>query len=135
MSDYTILRASEAPDYTGEDTPGAFLGYAATMGSDQLGVNIRVLAPGQTHVPPGADPTIGHSHTDIEEIYVVIEGEVTFKIGEDRFTLGPRDAVRIPPDAVRGTRNDGASDAAMVMVSHKMSDPRSQSEFHEGHWT
>lgn len=134
MSDYQVLRADEAPDMTGDDTPGKFLGYATTLGSEQLGVNIRVLEPGQTHVPPGFDPNYGHSHEDIEEIYVVLEGEVTFKVGDDVFTLGPRDAVRIPPEAHRGTRNDDDTDAAMLMVSVKMTDPRAQSHFHEGHW-
>ena len=134
MSDYTILRAADAPDFSGDDTPGAFLGYASAMDSEQLGVNVRVLAPGQSHVPPGMDPNMGHSHTDIEEIYIVIEGEVTFKLGDETLVLGPRDAVRIAPELKRGTRNDGDTDAAMVMVSHKMTDPRGQSEFHPGFW-
>jgi mannose-6-phosphate isomerase-like protein (cupin superfamily) len=134
MSDHTILRAADAPDFSGDDTPGAFLGYASTLGSEQLGVNVRVLAPGQSHVPPGMDPSTGHSHKDIEEIYVVLEGEVTFKIDDETFVLGPRDAVRVPPEAKRGTRNDGDTEAAMVMVSVKMTDPRGQSEFHPGFW-
>jgi mannose-6-phosphate isomerase-like protein (cupin superfamily) len=134
MSDYTVLKAADAPDYTGDDTPGAFLGYASTLGSDELGVNIRVLAPGQAHVAPGMDPGTGHSHKDIEEIYIVIEGEVSFKIEDDTFVLGPRDAVRIPPELKRATRNDGDREAAMVMVSVKMDDPRGQSEFHPGFW-
>ena len=134
MSDYTILRAADAPDFTGEDSPGAFIGYAGPMGSEQLGVNIRVLEPGQAHHPPGMDPSIGHSHKDIEEIYLVIEGEVTFKIGDETHVLGPRDAVRIDPEVRRGTRNDGDTNAVMVMISRKMDDPRGQSEFHPGFW-
>jgi len=31
MSDYTILRAADAPDFTG-DAPGAFLGYGRPLG-------------------------------------------------------------------------------------------------------
>jgi mannose-6-phosphate isomerase-like protein (cupin superfamily) len=135
MSDYTVLRAGDAPDFTGDDTPGRFLGYASTLGSEQLGVNVRVLEPGQAHVAPGMDPGCGHSHEDIEEIYVVVGGEVTFKIEDETLTLGPLDAVRIPPEAKRGTRNDGDSDATMLMVSVKMTDPSGQSHFHEGFWS
>jgi mannose-6-phosphate isomerase-like protein (cupin superfamily) len=134
MSDYSILRAADAPDFSGDESPGAFLGYATALGAQQLGLNVRVLEPGQAHVPPGMDPTTGHSHTDIEEIYVVIEGEVTFKIGDETHVLGRLDAVRIPPEVPRGTRNDGDVDAVMVMASIKMTDPRGQSEFHPGFW-
>jgi len=102
MSDYTILRAADAPDFSGDDTPGAFLGYASAMDSEQLGVNVRVLAPGQSHVPPGMDPNMGHSHTDIEEIYIVIEGEVTFKLGDSLCDLGPGGCAQAPRGVVHG---------------------------------
>ena len=98
-----MMRAAEAPDYTG-DAPGAFLGYARPMGSDQLGVNLRVLAPGTAHVPPGEDPGLGHSHRTIEELYFVVDGEVTVKLGDDVVALGPRDAVRIPAETPRAVQ-------------------------------
>jgi hypothetical protein len=44
MSDYAIVRAAEAPDYTG-DAPGAFLGYGRPLGAEQIAFNVRVLAP------------------------------------------------------------------------------------------
>ena len=133
MSDYTVLRAADAPDYTG-DAPGAFIGYADPMGSEALGVNVRGLAPGQANVPPGHDESLGHSHDGIEKIYFVLEGEITVKVGDHVETLGPRDAIRIAPEAVRATRNDSDAPAAMLMISHRMSDPRGQSHFHEGFW-
>jgi uncharacterized cupin superfamily protein len=133
VSDYTILRAADAPDYTG-DAPGAFLGYARPMGSEQLGVNVRVLAPGMAHVPPGSDPTRGHSHRTIEEIYFVLEGELTMKLGDDVITLSPRDAVLIPPDTPRASRNDSASDVAFLMISTKAEDLRAESIGHDGFW-
>ena len=68
MSDYTILRAAEAPDFTG-GSPSPFLGYARPMGAEQIAVNVRVLAPGASHVPPDVDPATGHSHKTIEELY------------------------------------------------------------------
>jgi mannose-6-phosphate isomerase-like protein (cupin superfamily) len=135
MSDYTVLRAADAPDYSGEDTPGAFRGYASTLGSEELGVNLRVLEPGQANVPPGFDEKAGHSHTGIDEIYFVLEGEVSVKVGDDVVTLGPRDAIRIPPEVTRSTRNDGDKTAAVLMVSPKMSDPQGQSHFEPDFWT
>jgi hypothetical protein len=82
VSDYTILRAADAPDFTG-DAPGAFFGYGRALGAEQVSVNIRLLAPHTAHVPPGGDPTRGHSHRTIEEIYFVLDGELTVKLGDD----------------------------------------------------
>ncbi|HEV3000321.1 MAG TPA: cupin domain-containing protein [Solirubrobacteraceae bacterium] len=133
MSDYTILRAVDAPDYTG-DAPGAFLGYGRPLGAEQVAVNLRVLAPRTAHVPPGGDPTRGHSHRTIEEIYFVIAGEIAMKLGDDVTTLGPRDAVRVPPATPRAVRNDSDEEAAFLMVSVRVEDLRSESVGHEGFW-
>ena len=133
MSDYTVLRAADAPDYTGEH-PGAFLGYARPMASEQLAVNVRVLEPGMTHVPPGGDPTRGHSHRTIEEIYFVLDGELTIKLGDDVLKLGPRDAVLIPAGTPRSTRNDSDSEVAFLMISTKVDDIRAETVGHEEFW-
>ena len=133
MSEYTVMRAAEAPDYTG-DAPGAFLGYARPMGSEQLGVNLRVLAPGTAHVPPGEDPALGHSHRTIEEVYFVVDGDVTVKLGDDVLTLGPRDAVRIPAQTPRAVRNDSDAEAAFLMISQRVEDIRAESVRHDAFW-
>ena len=133
MSDYTVLRAADAPDYTGEH-PGAFLGYARPMASEQLAVNVRVLEPGMAHMPPGGDPTRGHSHRTIEEIYFVLDGELTIKLGDDVLKLGPRDAVLIPAGTPRATRNDSDSEVAFLMISTKVDDIRAETVGHEEFW-
>jgi mannose-6-phosphate isomerase-like protein (cupin superfamily) len=133
VSEYTLLRAADAPDFTG-DAPGAFYGYGRALGAEQVAVNIRVLAPHTAHVAPGADPTRGHSHRTIEEVYVVLAGEVTVKRGGDVITLGPWDAVRIPPATPRGVRNDSDAEAALLMVSVHVTDHAGESQSHEGFW-
>jgi uncharacterized cupin superfamily protein len=133
VSDYTILRAAEAPDYTG-DAPGAFLGYGRSLGAEQVAINIRVLAPHSAHVPPGGDPSRGHSHRTIEEIYLVLEGEVAVKLDDDVTTLGPRDAVRIAPETPPAVRNDTYAEAAFVMVSVRVEDHASESQGHDDFW-
>jgi len=133
VSDYTILRADEAPDYTG-DAPGAFLGYARPLGSEQLAVNVRVLEPGMTHVPPGTDPARGHSHRSIEEIYFVLSGELVLKLGGDVLTLGPRDAVLIPAATPRAVRNESDEQAALMMISVRVEDIRAESVGHDDFW-
>jgi uncharacterized cupin superfamily protein len=133
MSDYTILRAADAPDYTG-DAPGAFRGYGRPMGAEQIAFNVRVLAPHTAHVPPGGDPAWGHSHRTIEEIYFVLYGEITIKLDDEVMTLGPHDAVRIGPETARAVRNDGDAEAAFAMCSVKVADVRAESVPREGFW-
>jgi uncharacterized cupin superfamily protein len=133
MSDYTILRRAEAPDFSG-DAPGAFLGYARPLGAEQLAVNVRVLEPHQPHVPPGEDPAWGHSHRTIEEIYFVLEGEIAVKLGDAVETLGRHDAVRIPAGTARAVRNETDDGAAFAMISVRVDDPRAESVPHEGFW-
>jgi mannose-6-phosphate isomerase-like protein (cupin superfamily) len=128
------MRAAEAPDYTGE-APGAFLGYARPMGSTQLGVNVRVLAPHTEHKPPGSPDGLGHSHRTIEELYFVLEGELAVKLGDEVVTLGPRDAVLIPAGTPRAVRNDSGAEAAFLMCSVKAEDPRAESVMHEEFWS
>lgn len=134
MSDYKILRADEAPDYTGGQVPSPFLGYGRPLGSDQLAVNVRVLAPGATNVPPGGDPTGGHHHKTIEEIYLVIDGEIEIKLNDDVHRLGKRDAVLIAPGTTRATRNPTDAEAAFAMISVKVEDPLAETVMVEGFW-
>jgi uncharacterized cupin superfamily protein len=133
VSDYALVRAADAPDYTG-DAPGAFVGYGRSLGAGQLALNLRVLAPHSAHVPPGGDPARGHSHRTIEEIYFVVSGEITVKLGDEVATLGPRDAVLIPPATPRAVRNEGDEEAAFLMFSVRVEDHRAESQPHERFW-
>jgi uncharacterized cupin superfamily protein len=133
VAGYAILRAAEAPDHTGGG-PGAFLGYGRALGAQQLAVNLRVLAPHTAHVAPGGDPARGHSHRTIEEIYLVLEGEIAIKLGDEVTTLRPRDAVRIAPATPRAVRNDGDAEAAFLMVSVRVDDHAAESLGHDGFW-
>lgn len=133
MSDYTIGRREEVPEYTG-DAPGEFRGYGRALGTEQVAFNLRVLAPHTTHAPPGSDPSWGHSHRTQEEIYFVVAGEITIKLGDAVETLGPRDAVRIAPETVRAVRNDGDEEAAFVLVSRKIEDAMADTQVAEDFW-
>jgi mannose-6-phosphate isomerase-like protein (cupin superfamily) len=133
MSDYTIVRRTDAPDYSG-DAPGAFLGYGRPLEADQLALNVRVLAPHTPHIPPGGDRAWGHSHRTIEEIYFVLAGEIRIKLGDDVETLRQYDAVRIPPATVRAVRNDSNGEAVFAMISVRVEDNRAESQPHEGFW-
>jgi uncharacterized cupin superfamily protein len=133
MSDYTIMRSDEAPDFSG-DAPGAFLGYGRRLGSEQLAVNVRVLEPGMSAAPPGSDPSWGHNHKTIEEIYLVFDGELRVKLGDSVETLRPYDAVLIPASTPRAVRNETDQEARLAMISVKVEDPMAESVAREGFW-
>lgn len=134
MSDYTIVRAAEVPDFAKSEA-GGFLGYSTALGAAQLALNVRVLAPGAAHVAPGEDPGKGHSHVTIEEIYFVLEGEIAIKVGDEIETLGPRDAILVPPATPRQFRNESDREASVLLVSVKVEDQRAESRWHEGFWS
>ncbi len=45
-----------------------------------------------------------HVHP-IEEVFVVLEGSMTFRLGEETFEAGPNSTIRIPPNTPHGVRN------------------------------
>src|SRR5262245_45026194 len=63
-------------------------------------------------LPPGNEGPL-HLHTDVEEIFFVLEGTLTciWSDGKSEIerTLGPRDMIWIPAGIWRGVRNDGSS--------------------------
>ncbi|MCL6547770.1 MAG: cupin domain-containing protein [Alicyclobacillus sp.] len=70
-------------------------------------------------LPPGAEGPL-HLHHDVEEVFFVLQGQVTFtwEDGGERAeaTLGPRDMVWTPPGVFRGVRNDGDTEALFLVL-------------------
>jgi quercetin dioxygenase-like cupin family protein len=64
----------------------------------------------------------------------VLDGEVTVKLGDDVLTLGPRDAVLIPPVTPRGARNETDAGAAFLMISVRVEDHAAESQAHDRFW-
>ena len=61
-----------------------------------------------------------HLHTDVEELFFVLEGQLTciWSDGKQQIerTLGPRDLVWIPAGIWRGVRNDGDKDTMFLTM-------------------
>ena len=95
---------------------------------------MRVLEPGQPNVPPGEEPSWGHEHRTIEEIYLVLDGELRVKLGDEVETLRQYDAVLIPPGTPRGARNETDGEARLLMISRPVEDQGAESVPHEGFW-
>ena len=70
-------------------------------------------------LPPGNEGPL-HLHTDVEEIFFVLEGALTCIWGDGKSEierkLAPRDMVWIPAGIWRGVRNDGSTDAVFLTL-------------------
>src|SRR5262245_16729342 len=71
-------------------------------------------------IPPGNEGP-QHLHTDVEELFFVLEGELTciWSDGAGRQIerkLGPRDLIWIPAGIWRGVRNDGDKEVAFLTM-------------------
>jgi uncharacterized cupin superfamily protein len=59
---------------------------------------------GLSYFKLGPDFTLsfGHSHSEQEEIYLILSGSARLKLDDEEVILGPLDAVRIAPGVTRG---------------------------------
>jgi mannose-6-phosphate isomerase-like protein (cupin superfamily) len=56
---------------------------------------------------PAGQSTTPHHHVQTEEIYYILEGQGRMVVGEEDRTVGPGDAVAIPPGAFHQITNTG----------------------------
>jgi quercetin dioxygenase-like cupin family protein len=80
---------------TGDETEGRYATWEAT-------------------VPPGSGPP-PHIHSREEESFIVLEGEVTFYVGEERHVAGPGAFARIPIGTLHRFKNESSAVARMII--------------------
>jgi quercetin dioxygenase-like cupin family protein len=66
-------------------------------------------------VPAGGGPP-PHTHRHEAETFYVLEGECTFRLGDDAVVAGPGDIVNVPRGTVHCFRNDGAEPARLILT-------------------
>jgi mannose-6-phosphate isomerase-like protein (cupin superfamily) len=128
MSDYTIVTASEVPDFLG-DYPGEMRLFAEPLGAEQVALTYRRMPP-----QSGGKGGYGHAHKTQEEIYFVVSGTLQFKLGDEVVDVGPQTAVRVAPAVVRSVWNEGPDDVELVICSVRLADQEGEHEMHEGFW-
>lgn len=116
MSDYTIVDADEAKDYyAGTDVPGEFRRLTDALGAEQVAVTL-------IRVPPHSDfeQGTGHFHDEIEEIYIVARGTLTFRAGDDVRAVSAPAAIRVAPKTARSHRNEGDEPVELWAISKQL---------------
>jgi quercetin dioxygenase-like cupin family protein len=97
MSDYTKINLSEVKDLAPEYGMGE-MGEARfarrQLGAEKIGLTYYKMNGGNR-------VGFGHTHSEVEESYVVLSGAGRFKVEEDIFDVAPRDVVYVAPGAMR----------------------------------
>jgi mannose-6-phosphate isomerase-like protein (cupin superfamily) len=115
MTGFAIVRADDVEDaYAGSDVPGEFRKLTDALGAEQLSVTL-------IRVPPHSDmeQSTGHTHSEIEELYIVAKGTITFRCGEHVEKVTAPSVVRVSPGTVRSHRNEGDEVVEIWAVSVK----------------
>jgi quercetin dioxygenase-like cupin family protein len=94
MASRYVMTEREGRKFTGLGSLVVRLIHPQTVGSDQLGVSLVDMQPG--------DKIVRHRHP-YEEAYYILEGEGTmFLEGEPEIALVPGMSVYVPPNTVHG---------------------------------
>jgi mannose-6-phosphate isomerase-like protein (cupin superfamily) len=82
---------------------------AATQTAGHCGVVRGHADPGVTGPPP-------HLHDSFAEIYIVLEGRLELRRGDELLDLGPGDVAVVPPGVVHAFRSCGPQTAQWINI-------------------
>jgi len=125
---WTVKPLDEMPDVLG-DYPGEMRMATYEVDAEQVALTYRRMPAGT-----GGKGSYGHAHRTQEELYLVLSGELQFKLDDEVVDVPARTAVRIAPEVVRSVWNEGPDDAELVIASVKIADPRADTVLTEGFW-
>jgi mannose-6-phosphate isomerase-like protein (cupin superfamily) len=118
-SGYAIVSADGVDDvYEGTEVPGQFRSLADALDARQLAVTL-------IRVPPHSDfeQGTGHRHEEIEELYIITQGTLTMRLGDDIRPVSAGSVVRVAADTPRSHRNEGDEPVEMWAVSRRLGRP------------
>src|SRR5919201_259955 len=92
MADVTVKRLEEFEAIFG----GGMRRVRAGLGVTSFGIQVIELPPEFS-----VYPTHDHLHDEQEEVYVLLEGSATLKVGEQQFELEPGVFARVGPGQTR----------------------------------
>jgi mannose-6-phosphate isomerase-like protein (cupin superfamily) len=118
MSGYQVATREEATDWMAEWPGfGEMRWYSDALGTEQVSFSWRSMPAGT-----GGRGSYGHRHPGQEEIYFVLEGTATFKVGDDVFEAAPKTAIRMTGDAFYSVHNDTDGDLELMIFSTRLAD-------------
>jgi uncharacterized cupin superfamily protein len=125
---YSIAAREEALDFMARYPGyGEQRWYSDALGTEQVSFSWRRMPPGT-----GGRGSYGHRHPGQEEVFFVISGTVTFKVGDDVFEAGPQTAVRTTGETHYSVHNDTGTEAELLIFSTRLADPPFERQ--DGFW-
>ena len=125
---YTVAKREDAVDWMAQYPGyGEMRWYSDALGTEQVSFSWRTMPPGT-----GGRGSYGHRHPGQEEVYFVISGTVTFKVGDDVFEADPQTAVRMTGDAHYSIHNDTDAEAQLLLFSTR--DPGAITDRQDNFW-
>jgi uncharacterized cupin superfamily protein len=119
-SGYAIASREEALDFMAAYPGyGEQRWYSDALGTEQVSFSWRRMLPST-----GGRGSYGHRHPGQEEVFFVIAGTVTFKVGDDVFEAGPQTAVRMTGEECYSVHNDTDAEAELLIFSTRLADAR-----------
>jgi mannose-6-phosphate isomerase-like protein (cupin superfamily) len=113
---YAIVDPDEVDNpYEGTDVPGEFRRLTGELACEQLAVTL-IRVPANSDFEQGT----GHFHDELEEVYLITRGTLTWRLGDDIRTVSAPAAVRVAPGTPRSHRNENAEPAEMWAVSRRI---------------
>jgi mannose-6-phosphate isomerase-like protein (cupin superfamily) len=117
---YSIAGREQALDFMAEYPGyGEQRWYSDELGTEQVSFSWRRMPP-----DTGGRGSYGHRHPGQEEVYFVISGTVTFKVGDDVFEAGPQTAVRMSGEEYYSVHNDTEAEAELLIFSTRLTERR-----------
>src|SRR5918999_929803 len=113
---YTIATREQARDFMdGWPGYGEQRWYSDALSTEQVSFSWRRMPP-----DTGGRGSYGHRHPGQEEVYFVISGTVTFKVGDHVFEAGPQTAVRMTGEQFYSLHNDTDDEAELLIFSTRL---------------
>ncbi|WP_255152076.1 cupin domain-containing protein [Halorarius halobius] len=108
MPEYTTLEVSSLPDAPSPTDGKKEIDEA--VGATAFGLNLYTAAPGQ-------QASMGyHHHPDHEELFYVLDGELTFETPDGEFAVGAGEVFFVPPGAPQKGRATSDTPARFLAV-------------------
>lgn len=110
--DYTTASTDDVESVVPEEYGGMWF-FREELDCSNLGMTLMELEPGAKGKP--------HDHTDDEqeEVYLVVDGELTVVLGEaedETVTLGAGEAIRVGPETWRALSNQGEEPVRLAIA-------------------
>ena len=116
--EYSIATREQAVDWMAQyEGFGEMRHYVDALGSEQIAFSWRLMPPGT-----GGRGSYGHRHPGQEEVFFVVSGTVTFKVGDHVFQAGPQTAVRMTGEHHYALHNDTDAEAELLIFSTRLAD-------------